>query len=174
MKIIGTLRALDEAHGAVRVEDVYATDIDDLWEACTEPARLSRWIADVTGNLQVGGTFAARFTSGWEGTGRVDVCEPPRRLLVTTQEEGESPEQVIEVTLTAEGERTRLAIEERGLPIDQVAAYGAGWQIHADDLTTYLAEGQRGDSKERWDALIGAYRRLDVGRPRPTRPATGS
>jgi hypothetical protein len=33
MRIIGTVRALDETRGAVRVEDVYDTDIKDLWEA---------------------------------------------------------------------------------------------------------------------------------------------
>ena len=33
MNITGTMRALDETRGAVRVEDVYDTDIDDLWEA---------------------------------------------------------------------------------------------------------------------------------------------
>ena len=35
MKILGTLHRVDEDRGAVRVEDVYATDIEDLWEACT-------------------------------------------------------------------------------------------------------------------------------------------
>ena len=32
-----------------------------------------------------GGEFRARFfASGWEGTGRVEVCEPPRRLQMLT------------------------------------------------------------------------------------------
>lgn len=31
-RIIGTMRALDETRGAVRVEDVYDTDIEDLWD----------------------------------------------------------------------------------------------------------------------------------------------
>ena len=47
MRTLGTLRRIDDTRGAVRVEDVYATGIDDLWEACTEPERLVRWIADV-------------------------------------------------------------------------------------------------------------------------------
>ena len=54
MNIIGTMRALDETRGAVRVEDIYDTDIDDLWEACTTPERLARWIAEVSGDLRVG------------------------------------------------------------------------------------------------------------------------
>jgi uncharacterized protein YndB with AHSA1/START domain len=53
VKIIGTMRSLDRTRGAVRVEDVYDTDIDDLWEACTNPERLARWIAKVSGDLRV-------------------------------------------------------------------------------------------------------------------------
>ena len=75
MSIIGTMRALDETRGAVRVEDVYDTDIDDLWEACTTPERLARWIAEVSGDLRVGGTIHAVFTSTWTGPGRIEVCE---------------------------------------------------------------------------------------------------
>src|SRR5262245_34261204 len=81
--ILGALRPVDADKGAVRVQDLYATDIDDLWSALTEPERLARWIAQVEGDLSLGGEFTARFTSSWGGPGRVDVCEPPRRLLLT-------------------------------------------------------------------------------------------
>ena len=69
MSIIGTMRALDETRGAVRVEDVYDTDIDDLWQACTTPERLARWIAEVSGDLRVGGTIHAVFTSTLDRSG---------------------------------------------------------------------------------------------------------
>ena len=69
MTTIGTMRALDETRGAVRVEDVYDTDIDDLWEACTDPERLARWIAKVSGDLRVGGSIHAVFTSTLDGAG---------------------------------------------------------------------------------------------------------
>ena len=75
--------ALDEARGAVRVEDVYDTDVDDLWSALAEPERLARWLADVSGDLRVGGTIQAAFTSSWTGPGRIEVCDPPNRLLLT-------------------------------------------------------------------------------------------
>ena len=57
-----------------------------------------------------------------EGTGRVELCEPPQRLLVTTRETDESYQQgqgvppfdeVIEVTLTPVGHQTDLEIEIR-------------------------------------------------------------
>ena len=65
------------------MEGRYDTDIDDLWSALTDARRLARWIAQVEGDLRLGGAFRATFTSGWEGPGRVDACDPPRHLLVT-------------------------------------------------------------------------------------------
>lgn len=159
-RIIGTMRRLDERHGAVRVEDVYDTAIDDLWSAVTQPARLARWIADVDGEPTLGDTFRAAFTSGWEGPARVDVCDRPDRLLVTLSP-GADDETVVEARLTAEGDRTRLVVEERGLPLDVMHFHGAGWQAHLEDLARALAGG---DSvwRPRWTELTPAYEAMDV------------
>ena len=79
-RILGSLRSAD-GKGVVRMEDRFNTDIDDLWAALTDPDRLSRWLGDFEGDLRLGGEFRARFfASGWEGTGWVDLCEPPQRL----------------------------------------------------------------------------------------------
>jgi hypothetical protein len=92
---------------------------------------------------------------GCGGTGRVEACEPPRRLLVTTRETDESWRKgrsgqpfdaTIQATLTAEGDQTILVIGVQGMPLDTIAAYGAGWQIHAENLAAYLAGRERGDS----------------------------
>ena len=37
------------------MQDRFDTGIDDLWAALTEPRRLARWIADVEGDLRLGG-----------------------------------------------------------------------------------------------------------------------
>jgi uncharacterized protein YndB with AHSA1/START domain len=157
-RILGSLRAADGT-GIVRMEDRYDTDIGDLWSALTDPRRLARWIAEVEGDLRLGGEFHARFTSEWEGTGRVDACEPPRRLLLTL-DPGQPDEDVIEATLAADGDQTILVIEERGMPLDQLAAYGAGWQVHVEDLAAHLAGRERCDFVARWDELTPAYQDL--------------
>ena len=158
-RILGSLDVAD-GKGIVRMQDRYDTDIDDLWTALTDPNRLARWIADVEGDLRLGGEFRARFTSGWEGTGRVQACEPPRRLRVLTRDPDESDEQVLEATLTADGDQTILAIEVQGMPLDKIAFYGAGWQIHAENLAAYLAGRERGDTEARWGELVPAYQDL--------------
>ena len=116
-RLLGTLRAAD-GKGVVRMEDRYDTDIDDLWSAITDPSRLARWYGEVEGDLRVGGVFRLRvFASGWEGSRRVEACEPPRQLLLVGKEQDEPDELVTEVTLTADGDRTILVMEERGMPL---------------------------------------------------------
>ncbi len=161
-RTLGTLRAVDGT-GIVRLEDRFDTDIHDLWSALTQPDRLARWIAEVHGDLRVGGEFSGHFfATGWEGRGRVEVCEPPRRLRVRSWEDDEATAQVIEATLTPSGNQTVLVIEERGLPVAQLAAYGAGWHVHFEDLSTYLAGHERREAKARWDALLPAYREVAI------------
>lgn len=159
-RILGTMRRIDEEHGAVRVEDVYDTDIADLWSAITDPERLSRWIATVEGELTIGGVIHASFTSTWEGPGRIDVCEAPHHLVLTMQP-GSDEEAQIEAVLTVEEGRTRLVIEERGLPIDHLYGHGAGWQAHIEDLGRYLA-GDESNWKARWTELSPEYKELAI------------
>ena len=158
-RILGSLRSAD-GKGAVRIEDRFDTEIDDLWSALTDPHRLARWIGEVDGDLRLGGEFHFRFfASGSEGTGRVEACEPPR-LLLLTMALGQPDEDVIEVRLTADGSQTRLVWEERGMPLDLLAAYGAGVQVHVEDLAAYLAGHERIDAAGRWDELQAAYQDL--------------
>jgi uncharacterized protein YndB with AHSA1/START domain len=159
-RILGSLRSAD-GKGIVRMEDRFDTDIDDLWSALTDPRRLARWLGEVEGYLRLGGEFRAHFfASGWEGTGRVEVCEPPQRLLVMTKHPEQPDEHAIEATLAAAGDQTILVLEERGMPLDQLAAYGAGIQVHVEDLAAHLAARERGDAYARWDELLPAYQDL--------------
>ncbi|MFL6155259.1 MAG: SRPBCC domain-containing protein [Marmoricola sp.] len=161
MNVIGTMRALDDEVGAVRVEDVFDTDVEDLWDAITSPERLARWIAEeVTGDLRLGGDFHVRFVSTWTGPGRVEVCERPHHLLLT-MEPGTSEESQIEAWLTAEGDRTRLVVEDRGLVLDKLYFHGAGWQAHLEDLRGSLA-GEPCEWKSRWTALTPVYADLPI------------
>jgi uncharacterized protein YndB with AHSA1/START domain len=154
-RILGSLRSAD-GNGVVRIEDRYNTDIDDLWSALTDPGRLTRWYGQVEGDLRPGGQFRLHVEDAdADSTGRVEACEPPRHLRVTSRETDESYrrgkgvppyDQIIEATLSADGDQTTLAIEVRGMPLDAIAFYGAGWQIHAENLVAYLAGRERGDT----------------------------
>ena len=62
--------------------------------------------------------------------------------------------------LTADGDQTILVIELRGMPLDKIAFYGAGWQIHAENLAACLAGRERGDTEARWGELVPPYQDL--------------
>jgi uncharacterized protein YndB with AHSA1/START domain len=167
--ILGSLRSAD-GKGVVRIEDRYDTGVDDLWSALTDPSRLASWYGQVEGDLRPGGEFRLHVeSSDSDGTGRVEACDPPRRLLVTTRESDESYQrgrgappfdETIEATLTADGDQTILVIEVRGLPLDKIAFYGAGWQIHAETLAAHVAGREPGDTQARWDELVPPYQTL--------------
>jgi uncharacterized protein YndB with AHSA1/START domain len=112
------------------------------------------------GDLRPGGEFRATFfASGWEGTGRVEACESPRRLLVRTRGEGDAEEHTIEATLTADGNQTTAVIEERGMPVNLLSAYGAGVQVHVEDLAAHIA-GRSGRCERTLGRVHPAYEEL--------------
>ena len=160
-RILGSLGSAD-GKGVVRIEDGFDTSVDDVWSALTDPSRLARWHGEVEGDLRRGGECHARlFSTGWEGTGRVEACEPQQRLLVRMKDADESDENVIEVTPTADAEHSVVVWEERGMPVDQISAYGAGVQIQVDELADHLGGRERRDeARARWDELHPAYRDL--------------
>jgi uncharacterized protein YndB with AHSA1/START domain len=160
-RILGSLGSTD-GKGIVRMEDRFDSAIDEVWSALTDPSRLARWYGEVEGDLRVGGEYRARlFSSGWEGTGRVEACEPPQRLLVRIKDADEPDENDIEAILTADGDQTIVVWEERGMPQDLLSAYGAGVQIHVEDLADHLAGRERRDDvKARWGELHPAYQDL--------------
>jgi hypothetical protein len=181
IRILGSLRAVD-GKGAVRMEDRLDTDIDNVWSAITDPVRLDRWLGTVEGDLRQGGEYRFHFyASESEGTGRVEACEPSRRLLLTSAL-GTPNEHVIEVTLAGgrdgdgdgdcgrdgdggggddgDGDGTIVVWEERGVPLEYLVGYGAGVQIHVEDLAAYLAGRERCDARARWRELQAAYEDL--------------
>ena len=57
---------------AVVASCTYDTDPADLWDALTNPKRLPRWFAPVTGDLKLGGKYQVEGNAG----GTITECEP--------------------------------------------------------------------------------------------------
>src|SRR5690242_20872422 len=124
------------------MEERLEAPIDDVWSALTDRDRLSQWLGEFEGELRLGGEYRAHYlASGWEGFGRIEAFEPPRHLLVLTKDAG-APEaafdsdHAFEVELTDAGDGTAIVWEERGMPADLLAPYGAGIQVHVEDLAS--------------------------------------
>lgn len=138
--VLGSLHSV-AGEGVVRMDARLGTRIDDLCGALTDPDRLARWYAEVEGELSTGGEFCVRIALAGERTGRVEACEPPKRLLLTMRDPDPQPGQpeqtVIDAQLIAEGAQTRLVWEERGMRLNLLPAYGAG--IHVEHLADYIS-----------------------------------
>lgn len=124
----------------------YDADIDDVWDAITDPERLARWLNSVTGDLRLGGTF--HLESGEHGD--ILQCEPPRLLKVSWLFGPDADEwpgtSEVEVRLTpgpagaTELELIHAAfIEEPSFPTYGPGAGGVGWDLALLTLARLLA-----------------------------------
>ena len=161
-QVLGSLRSVD-GKGVVRIESRFSAELNELWSALTDPGRLAHWLGEFEGDLQAGGKYRCRyFSSGAEVTGRVESCEPPRHFTVANKGLHAPNEQVIEATLTADGNETVLLIEQQGLRLDWLPAFGAGLQIHIEDLAAHLTKAERCDSDARMSELVPLYESLPI------------
>ena len=100
--------------------------------------------------MRLGSEVRARcVATGWEGSLRVEVCNHAERLIISTR----SP-----------GEPSRTG----GLPLEQIAAYGAGDQVLVEDLAAHLVGLGRCEARSRWQELHPGYQVLAEGPVRPT------
>ncbi|WIX97951.1 SRPBCC family protein [Amycolatopsis mongoliensis] len=120
------------------ISQVYDTDVDDLWDACTNPERIPRWFLPVSGELKLGGKYQLEGNAG----GTVERCDPPKSFAATWEFGGNVS--WIEVRLTPEGDGTRFELEHVA-HIDErwdefgPGAVGIGWDGALVGLVLHLA-----------------------------------
>jgi uncharacterized protein YndB with AHSA1/START domain len=142
----------------------YQAPIADVWDACTDPARLSRWYAPVEGDLRVGGSF----NQGNFGVGTVLRCEAPR-LLTVALGGGDPATDQIELRLIEAGpDRTELEFEHAttlstheigGQIFDAVYCMGGGYGPRLISLELHL----KGELPELDPSLL--HQRPEFGAP---------
>jgi uncharacterized protein YndB with AHSA1/START domain len=165
----GTVRTVTVGDGTDRTMTLrrhYRAGLDDVWQACTDPGRLARWLTPVAGDLRPGGRFQLQGNAG----GEILRCEPPRVLTVTWEAPGGQPVTQVEVELWSVEGGTDLELRHGG-PVDLAfwaqfgpGAVGVGW-----DLALY-ALGRVLGGEERPDQSAGPgsapYRELVTGSSR--------
>ncbi|HEY0627782.1 MAG TPA: SRPBCC family protein [Sphingomicrobium sp.] len=128
----------------VRASRSFRTDIDDTWDAVTNPARIPRWFSPVSGNLKPGGRYQIEGNAG----GTIEECDPPRRLSLTWEFGGGVS--WVAVNLVEEAGGTRLELEHMA-PLDDKSeefwnqygpgAVGIGWDLSFLGLAEHLEHG---------------------------------
>jgi uncharacterized protein YndB with AHSA1/START domain len=139
-------RTLDAGEArTVTISRVFATDPEDLWDACTNAERISRWFLPISGDLRPGGRYALEGNA----SGTIERCDPPHRIDATW-EYGDQMSW-IELRLTPDpasgGGMTRLDLEHVAHVNDEMweqfgpGAVGIGWDHGLLGLTLHLESG---------------------------------
>ena len=143
----------------VRREVVIDAPIERVWELATTPRHFAAWYASGGAeiDLRPGGAMRMRWDEHGEFQAVVEVVEPPHRFAYRFARE---PDQAprpgnstrAELTLEAEGGRTRVTVVETGfaqleIPPAEQGAYaeveGQGWSAGLASLRAYADDGGR-------------------------------
>jgi uncharacterized protein YndB with AHSA1/START domain len=130
---------------SIVISRTYATDIDDLWEACTSPERVPRWFLPVSGDLRPGGNYSLEGNA----SGTIESCDPPHGFRITWEFGGGVS--YVELRLTAvDADHTRFELIHSGLGGSHwdefgPGAVGVGWDGGLYGLEMYLAGGEMPD-----------------------------
>lgn len=143
-------RPLEAAEARVlTISQAYDSDIEDLWDAVTNPERIARWFLPVSGELRLGGRYQLEGNAG----GVIEACDPPHGFDATW-EYGEGMSW-IEVRLSEEGAgRTRFTLHHIATVDDETweqygpGAVGIGWDQAVVGFALHLRTGEPNDTAE--------------------------
>ena len=134
-------------HHLVVASRSYPTDVDDLWDAVTNPDRIPRWFLPVSGNLELGGKYQLEGNAG----GTITTCKAPRHLAVTWEFGGEMS--WLDVHLDEDGPDAATLRLEHLVPDDDhwrqfgPGAVGVGWDLTLLGLADHLAGAERPEAE---------------------------
>jgi len=120
----------------------YPTDVDDLWRAVTDPERIARWFAPVSGELRLGGRFQVEGNAG----GEVTACDDPKHFSISWEFGDQTT--WVDVDLEPAGDATTLTLRHAADVRDSEhwatygpGAVGVGWELGLMGLAEHLATG---------------------------------
>lgn len=137
-------------------ETVINAPVERVWELITEAEHLGRWFGDAGAevDLRPGGAMVLRWTEHGTSHGRVVAVEPHSRFAYRwapfKEPGGEEPVEgnstLVEFTLQAEGDATRLRVVESGFAslatsdeqrANNLNGNTRGWELETDELREY-------------------------------------
>jgi uncharacterized protein YndB with AHSA1/START domain len=132
--------------------------VDIVWAVVTEPEHISRWFSESADlDLRPGGRAALHWEAYGTVQGRVERVEPPhffsfRWVVDPGTDLTEDNSTLVEFSLSAEGNATRLTVVESGFrdlarPDDEkqghVDSHRRGWELELGELREYVGRGVR-------------------------------
>jgi uncharacterized protein YndB with AHSA1/START domain len=122
------------------LERVYDHPIDKVWEAITNPDKMSMWFTDVEWEFKPGGriTFIFQDEDKTRMTGEIKTIDAPR-LLEYEWHNDEPPHEFAKWELfEVAPDKTKLVLAYSRVIEDYAIGVSAGWHITLDDLERLL------------------------------------
>ncbi|MFJ4278444.1 SRPBCC family protein [Streptomyces massasporeus] len=139
----------------------YRASADDVWASVTEPDRTARWFGPWRGEAAPGRTVEVQLayeeSAPWFPF-RIDACEPPRRLAVSTQDEAGSWS--LELLLIETEGATEVRLIHHLTSAEQLGSIGPGWEYYLDMLTASRTDGPRPAFDDYYPAQKGYFESL--------------
>ena len=119
----------------------YAATPDEVWSAVTEADRIRRWLAPVSGDLELGGRYQVEGNAG----GEITSCDPPRSFAATWEFGGHVGRIVVTLVPTDGGGTLLELTHLLPSPPDHweefgPGAVGIGWEAMMMGLALHLAD----------------------------------
>ena len=177
----------------VRLERTYEAAIKDVWDALTDPTRISRWFLPVSGDFRLGGRYQFEGNAG----GKVVACDRPHRLLVTWEMGEGQPASEVELRLSPAGDdATTFVLEHTAIVPDEMwvswpgrgrrglgrGVLGLALHLRGGSITDRSpgrcprkdGSGQRGPARRGASRMQprARFRQRSPGRSRTPRPST--
>ena len=125
---------------AVTLSRTFDTNIDDLWDAVTNPDRLPGWFTNVTGDLQLNGRYHVQDNA----SGTITDCEPQSHVALTWEFAGDTS--WVELQFANEApDQTRLTLTHTSHLSPHWDTYGpgatgVGWEMAFLGLSLYTSD----------------------------------
>jgi uncharacterized protein YndB with AHSA1/START domain len=132
--------------------------VEVVWAVVTEPEHIRGWFSDsVDLDLRPGGEAVLHWNGHGTVHGRVERVEPPhffsfRWVVHAGQDLAQDNSTLVEFSLSAEGDSTRLTVVESGFrdlagPDDEKQrhfdSHSRGWELELGELGEYLRQRTR-------------------------------
>ncbi|GAB1819139.1 SRPBCC family protein [Herbidospora sp. RD11066] len=152
MSPTGRLFPTAEGHD-LRLTRTFKASADDVWASVTESERTARWFGPWRGDakpmIQV--QMTSEEGAPWMDM-RVEACEPPRRLAVTSVDDHGTWH--LEVVITETDGVTELLFVQHLTSADGVGDIGPGWEFYLDKLVA----SREGAPAPEWDDYYPAMK----------------
>lgn len=143
MKDLGKL--LKDEHGyGIMLERIYNHPVEKVWDALTDPAKMTIWFLKAEWDFRPGGKIKFTFPDEHqtETYGRFTAIEPFKLMEFIWHNDDGNPDELARWELFDESDTTRLVLTYTRVRESLAASVSTGWHIVLNDFSDFL-DGKR-------------------------------